>query len=204
MGQALTPAQILQTAINAGFSPATATQMTAIAMRESSGNPNATAIVSAQQAASVPGTQAEQSYGLWQINIQGNPGLMAQLGITNPSQLLDPATNARAAYLLYGNNPANLNTAWYINQPGYAQAYQANLPAAELAAQSVLGYDPLSGSPSDATTASGAVNDGSDTTTDPFAQLLPDLGDLTGGLDPTSLLILGVAAIVAIALLKGT
>lgn len=141
LGATLTPDQIFQTALNAGFPSAVATQMTAIALRESSGNPNATNLSS-----------TEQSYGLWQINIQGNPGLMAQLGITDPSQLLDPAVNAQAAYILYGGNPANLNTAWYINQPGYSAAYLAQLPAAQQAAADVLGggsIDPTTGLPTD-------------------------------------------------------
>lgn len=131
MGTILSPSQIYQTALNAGFPSDVATQMTAIALRESAGNPAATNL-----------SPSEQSYGLWQINIQGNPRLMAQLGITDPSQLLDPTTNARAAFLLYGGNPSNLNTAWYINQPGYAQAYAQYLPVAEQAASDVLGVNP--------------------------------------------------------------
>lgn len=65
-------------------------------------------------------------------------------------------------------------------------------------------------SPSDplTATASGAVTIPSTPDTgDTLAQLLPDLGssfgDLTAGLDPISLLILGVAGILAIAVLKG-
>jgi hypothetical protein len=125
----LTPDQIYATAIGAGFPPSVATQMTAIALRESGGRPDATFTGSAAN------PNSESSWGLWQINIQGNPTLMAQLGITDPSQLLDPATNARAAYALYGGNPNNLNVAWYINRPGvYQSGYEANLPAAEQAA----------------------------------------------------------------------
>lgn len=143
LGSTLTPDQIYSTALAAGFPPSVATQMTAIALRESSGNPTATNL-----------SNTEQSYGLWQINIQGNPTLMAALGITDPSQLLDPATNARAAYYLYGGNPNNLNVAWYINQPGYQQAYEQYLPTAEQAALDVSGsgvdlssIDPSTGLP---------------------------------------------------------
>ena len=124
----MTPAQIFQTALNVGFPASVAEQMTAIALRESNGNPNATNL-----------TSGEQSYGLWQINIQGNPGLMGKLGITDPNQLLDPNVNAQAAFLLYGGNPNNLNTAWYINQPGYSQGYLAQLPVAQQAAIDVMG-----------------------------------------------------------------
>lgn len=124
----LTPTQIYQYALQAGFPTNVATQMTAIALRESSGNPSATNL-----------SNKEQSYGLWQINVQGNPGLLQALGLTDPSQLLDPATNARAANYLYGGNPNNLNVAWYINQPGYAEAYQQYLPVAQQAALDVTG-----------------------------------------------------------------
>lgn len=124
----LTPTQIYQYALNAGFPPSVATQMTAIALRESSGNPNATNL-----------SNTEQSYGLWQINVQGNPGLLQALGLSDPSQLLDPAINAQAAAYLYGGNPNNLNVAWYINQPGYAEAYQQYLPVAQQAAMDVTG-----------------------------------------------------------------
>jgi hypothetical protein len=118
----LTAGQIYQTALGAGFPADVATQMTAIALRESAGQPTAVNLG--------PG---EKSYGLWQINIQGNPSLMARLGLSDPSDLLDPATNARAAYLLWGGNPANLDANWYINRPGYAEAYERYLPVAEAA-----------------------------------------------------------------------
>lgn len=154
LGATLTPDQLYQTALSAGFPPSVATQMTAIALRESSGNPSATNL-----------STTEQSYGLWQINVQGNPGLMAALGITDPSQLLDPATNARAAYYLYGGNPNNLNVAWYIDRPGYAEAYQQYLPLAEQAALDVsgAGYDPSTGLPLDTSNLGDAA--GSDTFT---------------------------------------
>ena len=119
----LTPEQIIQTASSAGFPPDVATEMTAVALRESAGCATA----------HNPGP-GEDSYGLWQINVQGNPGIMRQLGITDPSQLLDPSVNAKAAYLIWGGNPANLDVAWYINRPGYSQAYQSYLPVAQQAA----------------------------------------------------------------------
>lgn len=134
----LTQDQIYQVAESAGFAsgdidgsiPGSATQMTAIAMRESGGCPTA------YNGGNPPGK--ESSYGLWQINIApgGSPNLPAQMGIT-ADQLFDPATNAAAAMRLYGGNPANLNTAWYINQPGYQQAFLAQLPGA-IAAEGVV------------------------------------------------------------------
>lgn len=131
----LSPSQIFATATGAGFPPDVATQMTAIALRESSG------CVDAYNPGSA--NTPESSYGLWQINVKGNPQIMSQLGISDPSQLLDPATNARAAYLLWGGNPANLDVAWYVNRPGYKEAYQSYLPVAQQAAADA-GYTPSS------------------------------------------------------------
>lgn len=130
----LSPAQIFQVARGSGFPWSTAIEMTAIALRESGGCPTA----------HNPGP-GEDSYGLWQINVQGNPGILSALGLSDPAQLYDPATNAAAAFLMWGGNDANLNTAWYINKPGYSEAYQAQLPIAQQAADS-LGVDPLAGS----------------------------------------------------------
>lgn len=127
----ITPIQAYAAARAAGFPPATARQMVAIAQRESSLNPGVVGTINAAK---------ETSYGLWQINWKdaGIRALLQRNGITDPAQLYDPATNARAAALLWGGNDNNLNTAWYINrtgnQYGYAEKYQqnlANLPAVE-------------------------------------------------------------------------
>lgn len=111
-GAACTPilstTDIYNLALGAGFPPSTAQTMTAVALRESAGCPNA----------HNPGP-GEDSYGLWQINIQGNPGLMPALGLTDPTQLYDPATNAAAAAWLWGGNDANLAIAWRTDQPNY-------------------------------------------------------------------------------------
>lgn len=129
----LTTDQVYQIALNAGFPSDVATDMVAIAMRESSLCPTA----------HNPGTLGvtEDSYGLWQINVDANPQVVSALGLSDPSQLLDPNVNAAAAYMLWGGNNANLNTLWAINQTGppyyYAEKYQANLPAAQAAAARV-------------------------------------------------------------------
>lgn len=120
----ITPIQAYAAARSAGFPPTTARQMVAIAQRESSLNPGVVGTINAAK---------ETSYGLWQINWKdaGIRALLQRNGITDPAQLYDPATNARAAALLWGGNDANLNTAWYINragnQYGYAEKYQQNL-----------------------------------------------------------------------------
>jgi uncharacterized membrane protein YgcG len=122
----LTAAQVYAAARNAGFPPDTARQMVAIAKRESSFNPGVLGTINAAK---------ETSYGLWQINWKdaGIRTLLQRNGITDPAQLYDPTTNARAAYLLWGGNDRNLDTSWYINrtgsQYGYAEKYQTNLNA---------------------------------------------------------------------------
>lgn len=134
----LAPLAILQFAKGAGFEPALLPTMTAIALRESGGDPN----VHNGNAAT-----GDDSYGLWQINwkVPQIVTLLSAHGITDPKQLLDPATNAKAAFLLYGGKLSNLKLAWYVydGEPQHAvyQArYESHLPAAQWAAvQSALG-----------------------------------------------------------------
>jgi hypothetical protein len=40
-------------------------------------------------------------YGLFQIHFQANQAWLASVGVTDPSQLFDPYTNAHTAYLMY-------------------------------------------------------------------------------------------------------
>lgn len=127
--------QIYSLARQVGFPPSTAVSMTAIAWRESAGNPSA-----------FRGVEPEASYGLWQINMAGTlgPYRRALFGISSNDQLFDPVTNARAAYTLWGGNDANLSRDWYIDRYGtiygYAEKYQAYLPQAQAAAAAVDGY----------------------------------------------------------------
>lgn len=123
--------EIYRLAREAGFPPSTATQMTAIAWRESGGDTQA-----------FNGKPPDESYGLWQINMLGNLGLqrMAQFGLTSKAQLFNPVINARAAYAIWGGNDRNLSIAWAIDLPGiYQDRYQQNLPQAEAAAMLVEG-----------------------------------------------------------------
>ncbi len=126
----LTAAEIYAVARAAGFPPAIAVTMTAIALRESGGDPNA-----------FNGNEktADKSYGLWQINMR-DAGIAAliQTKLLPPGhdekQLFHPLVNARAAYLLWGVNNKNLSVCWYIDHPGpYQQRYEAHLPAAQAA-----------------------------------------------------------------------
>lgn len=134
----MTPAEIYSVARNAGFPPSTAVSMTAIAMRESGGNPQA-----------FNGVPPDSSYGLWQINMIGSlgPARLAQFGLSDASELFDPNVNAMAAYAIWGGDDANLSRHWYIDRPVYKERYEAYLPAAQEAAQQVEGIavDPATG-----------------------------------------------------------
>jgi len=160
----LGPGDLYNLAVSVGFDPDTATTMAAVALRESSGCPTA----------HNPGP-GEDSYGLWQINVLGNPGILSALGLTDPTQLYDPSTNALAAFTIYAGNPANLNTAWYINKPGYQEAYQQYLPSVQAAIgqQSTL---PLTG------------------------PLPPTLAST--GTNPSSFLVIGAAALAGVLILS--
>lgn len=124
----MTAAEIYKLAVDAGFPPVVAVSMTAIALRESAGDP-----------AAFNGNEktGDRSYGLWQINMLGNLSAprMKLFGITDEKQLLHPATNAHAAFMLWGANNRNLSTAWYIDHGGlYQSRYESHLPAAQAAA----------------------------------------------------------------------
>jgi hypothetical protein len=95
---ALTFAALRALAVKHGFAdPDTAA---AVAMAESMGRPDATLVVTRDQADAYnashdTGTRhgPERSFGLWQINTLAHPGL-------DESKLLDPEYNATAAYLI--------------------------------------------------------------------------------------------------------
>jgi len=86
----MTQQEIAQLAASVGFpDPQLAA---AIAMGESSGNPQA-----------YNGRGNDQSYGLWQINMRGDlgPARRAQFGLSRNEDLFDPTTNARAAIAIF-------------------------------------------------------------------------------------------------------
>jgi hypothetical protein len=152
MPEILTAEQIYALAVGAGFSPSIEVVpgvslpvcMTAIALRESSGEPG-THNGNAET--------GDDSYGLWQINmkdpdvcraVQANilmPVLKTQGAMAATYEaLLDPRTNAKAAHLLYGGSLRNLGIAWYVYRadPTPEQAedqvkYERHLPAAQAA-----------------------------------------------------------------------
>jgi hypothetical protein len=142
--------QVYDLARNAGFPPETARKMVAIAQRESGFQAGVVGTVNAAK---------ETSYGLWQINWKdpGIKALMIRNGITQPEMLFDPATNARAAALLWDGRDSNLNTAWYIDRVGLSyqqgEKYRDNLsklpPIADFESSYTGKESPDSQSPSD-------------------------------------------------------
>jgi len=76
-----------QLASQAGATPEEAKTLGAIAMAESSGNPN-----------SHNTKGRDNSYGLWQINLYGKlAGRVKEFGLQSPDDLFDPQNNAKAA-----------------------------------------------------------------------------------------------------------
>jgi hypothetical protein len=128
----LTTRQIFDVMRHAGFPPTRAIILTAIALRESGGDP----------AAFNGNTKTgDRSYGLLQINcLELGPRALTLFGITDEKQLLDPNVNAHAGFVLWGHKDSNLDVAWYLDKPVYKERYELHLPAAVAAAlESPLG-----------------------------------------------------------------
>jgi hypothetical protein len=100
---------IAQYARNAGFSGVDLLTAVAIALAESSGNPNAKGDLN-----------LGISIGLWQINLRAHPEYDEQ-------SLYDPQTNANAAYAIY-QDAGNSFRPWSTFKSG---AYTAHLDAAQ-------------------------------------------------------------------------
>lgn len=185
----LSPVQIYQVAVSAGFPADTAVKMVAIALKESGGNPTAHNPI-----------PPDDSYGLWQINLYGKlrAPRMAQFALSAPEDLYDPATNARAALLIWGWNDANLNVGWAINDGGINQArYQANLPTAIAAAAAVTGSAPadLVGSSADLVSPGDLVGSSPDLVgSSDLVGISPTSTSTFAGLDTPTAIALGVLA----------
>jgi hypothetical protein len=91
---------------NAGFSKSLAVTMVAIVEQESYFQPKAIGV-----------STRETSYGLTQINWKDKyvRQYLVSNGIHTPQALLDPATNMRAAYLLYRGREENIYICWYAS-----------------------------------------------------------------------------------------
>ncbi|MES2136112.1 MAG: transglycosylase SLT domain-containing protein [Pseudomonadota bacterium] len=139
----MTGAEIYALARAAGFPAVVAVTMTAIALRESGGNPNAY---------NGDAATGDRSYGLWQINMFGALAAprMAQFGIGHEKQLFEPAANAHAAFVLWGGDNKNLSVAWYIDRGGlYQTRYESHLAAAQAAALAASQFSASPWKPSD-------------------------------------------------------
>ena len=88
---AISGEEIAQAAFRAGFRGEQLATAVAIAMSESTSNPNAH---------NPDASTGDDSYGLWQINMLGDlgPERRRRYGLTSNEELWDPDVNARAAY----------------------------------------------------------------------------------------------------------
>lgn len=109
----LPPEEIFRYALEAGFSPDQAVTMTAIALAESGGNPEAHNPV------------GEDSIGLWQVNREAHPDFAGLDGT-------DPLTNARMAYEVSGHG-ADIGR-WTVTHADRGAAYLRYQAQAEAAA----------------------------------------------------------------------
>lgn len=89
----------------------------AVALAESGGNPQAH-----------NATPPDDSYGLWQINMYGSlgPARRKQFGLSNNSQLFNPAINADAAYQVFTDAGRQFGP-WSVYKSG---SYLKHMPAA--------------------------------------------------------------------------
>lgn len=111
--------QLYNVALQAGFSDKNAKLAAAVALAESSGRSGVVR--------DTPDS-GDLSYGLWQINMIGNlgPARRKQFGLSSNEQLLDPLTNAKAAYRISGGSNFS---AWSAYKSG---AHLKYLPKAKL------------------------------------------------------------------------
>lgn len=108
--------EIYTLARRAGLPDGRAKIAAAIAMAESGGNP-----------ATVVHDSDDDSYGLWQINLApsaGGTNRIRQWGLTDPQQLLDPATNARVMSAL-SHQGQNFNP-WTTFTSGRYKTFMTN------------------------------------------------------------------------------
>jgi|GEM_PF-7035913 len=113
-GGNVSPQELRNLALGAGFTPDQARIMEAIAMAESGGN-----------SAAHNKVPPDNSYGLWQINMLGSlgPERRAQLNLSSNDQLFDPATNARAAKLIFNSQGFD---AWSVYKSGKYSEFLRN------------------------------------------------------------------------------
>jgi|ERR1041385_4251157 hypothetical protein len=139
----LSDSQIAQLAINAGFDNT---------QKNSRGDTQVAIAVMVAIAESKGDTQAhnsfgaDDSYGLWQINMKGNlgPGRRAAFGISSNEQLFDPATNAKAAKMIFDGSGWN---AWTTYLLGVYGTYRSRGQQAAANPTDPGGTPPIAGGP---------------------------------------------------------
>ena len=175
----LSPQQIASLLQQQGVAKEKIPTMTAIALAESSGRP---------QAFNPQGL--DRSYGLWQINMHGGlgPARMKQFGLKNEKDLFDPTTNAKAAKQILGSQGL---PAWAAYKSG---KYKEYLPQAQKAAQG-LGAVPAEQKPQEISAAPGGntyIIYGDEETEDPALNFLRGYKDKIQpqfqGIDPVAML----------------
>lgn len=125
-GGTLSTEQLVAIAKQAGFNEKNAVIAAAVAKGESGGDSSTDTVKSGLD----PQMKNEYSIGLWQINwLAHKDGTLKKMGVTNPDQLRDPLTNAKAAYLISGGS--NFSP-WSVYKSG---KYKSFLPEAEKAAE---------------------------------------------------------------------
>lgn len=138
----LSVAQLLGLAANAGFVGPDLDTAVAVALAESGGNPTA---YNPEKAAGA--VQGKGSFGLWQIYITAHPEFAGE-------NLLDPQTNAAAAYSIYAA-AGNSFSPWSMFKNG---AYEAQLAAVQAADSGNAAVD-ASAAPADNSGEVGSTSD---------------------------------------------
>ncbi|WP_291415976.1 transglycosylase SLT domain-containing protein [Actinophytocola sp.] len=131
----LSPEQIAQYAHDAGFRGQDLTTAVAVALAESSGRPQAH-----------NATPPDDSYGLWQVNMLGalGPERRRQFDLDSNRELLDPETNAEAAFAISGKGESF--RPWTTYTSG---AYKSHLDEARRGVQAMRRGDEKGGDEKD-------------------------------------------------------
>lgn len=161
----LTPGQIGGYAASAGCPQSTLPLAIAIALGESSGNTQAHNPVG-----------ADDSYGLWQINMRGGlgPARKAQYGFSNNTDLYDPSLNARIMFDL--SNGCTSWTPWGAYTDGGYRRYLAQAQTA------VPDFGPADTTAPEGSALPSDVGQQPGGTTDATASTPFDLGSITSDL----------------------
>jgi hypothetical protein len=171
--------QIAALAQHAGFTGDNVNIAVAVALAESGGNPN-----------SHNSTPPDDSYGLWQINMLGSlgPARRKQFGISSNSQLFDPATNAKAAHMIWQGSGWNAWTTYT------KETYKQFLGKGGSLGNAIAGglLDAAGNQVTGATVASGSTGSVADTLNNLGNTLFKAASNFTGVLVAIVLLILGI------------